>query len=677
MRSETLLYIIFSGILALILSYFYCVFKSKSRLRLNLLFAFLRFVTIFSVLLLIINPTFQQIKTFVEKPNLVVVTDNSSSIKHLKQDENVLNTINKIKNNKELAKKFNVNFYSFGEQLNPLDSITFLEKQTNISGAFSQLNEIYKQTNAPTVLISDGNQTYGTDYQFLSSSYKQSIYPVIAGDTIAYTDLKIQQLTVNKYAYLKNKFPVEVILVYSGVGNKKTKFVVKNGKTTVFSQSVEFSNSNNSKVINLSLPANLVGVSNYTATILPLNNEKNTVNNSRNFAIEVINQKTKIALVSDFSHPDLGALKKSIESNEQRFVTVLKPTEVVSQINDFQLIILYQPNNKFNAVFQKINTLRKNRFVIIGPKTDLRFLNKFTKNYKHQITGQEESYQAELNNNYAPFVIGDFDLEAFPPLASNYGEVVFSTPFQTILNKKINGIVTDEALLATLENQEVREAVLFGENLWQWRAHDFTAEKSFHRFDEFLGKIIQYLASSEQKSRLNLQYESFYDGSNDVMIIAEFFDKNYVFDKRGTLSITVKDNVSKINKTFPLVLKNSNYQVDLSGLPPSLYSFTVKAENENISRSGGFQILDYNVEQQFLNADYLKLQKLAINTNGSSCFIENSELIINDLLTDNRYSAIQKSSKNTISLIDFKYLLLIIAFSLGLEWFLRKYNGLI
>ena len=87
----------------------------------------------------------------------------------------------------------------------------------------------------------------------------------------------------------------------------------------------------------------------YKATIVPIDNEKNTVNNSKFFAVEVIDQKTNVAIVSDFPHPDLGALKKSIESNEQRSATILKPKDYLSQKNDFQLVILYQPNIKFKS----------------------------------------------------------------------------------------------------------------------------------------------------------------------------------------------------------------------------------------------------------------------------------------------------------------------------------------
>jgi hypothetical protein len=677
MQTETLLYIILAGFIALTLALFQYIKNRKSMSKLSMLFSFLRFLTLFAILLLIINPSFNQIKTSIEKPNLVVAIDNSSSITHLKQNIKVLDFIKKLKSNKELQEKFNLNIYTFGESLNPSDSISFLEKQTNISKTLQELAQVYKSSTSPTLLITDGNQTYGSDYQFSYSNFKQPIYPIILGDTITYTDLKIQQLNVNKYAFLKNKFPVEAILVYNGNRTVNSNFIVKNGNATVFSKTMSFSKDDNSKVVNFTLPANRVGVNNYTATLVPLDNEKNKINNSKNFAVEVINQKTKIAIIADITHPDLGTIKKSIESNEQRSVSILNSSEILSQINDFQLFIIYQPNKKFKDLYDNIISKNLNKFVIIGPKTDLNFINQTAQNYSHEITGQTEYYLGEFNINYSPFVIDDLNFESFPPLISNYGEVTFTVPFQSILNKSVGGISTNQTLLATFETNGRREAVLFGENLWQWRAQSYLNEKSFQPFDNFFGKLIQYLATNKQKSRLNLDYDSFYNGSSNIVIKAEFFDKNFVFDSRETLNITVTNKTTEEKKTFPLILKNNNYQVDLSSLPPSEYSFVVSASNENLSNSGNFQILEFDVEQQFLNANVTKLQQLATNSEGSSYFIDDAETSFEALLSDKRFIPIQKSSKNTIPLIDWKFLLLIIAFCLGLEWFLRKYNGLI
>lgn len=631
----------------------------------------------FCVLLLIVNPKFEQTQIYTEKPNLIIAVDNSSSIKHLNQSEKALNTVKLITENTAINKKFNVVTYSFSDQMSSSDSISFNKDQTNIDKALSDLSEVYKETTSPIVLISDGNQTFGNDYEFNASSYNHPVYPIILGDTTVFSDLKIQQLNVNKYAFLKNKFPVEAIAVYNGNTPVSSKFTVKRGKTTLYSETIRFTKTNNSKVINFILPANTVGVAKYTASLSAIDNEKNKINNTKKFGVEVINQKTKIAIVSDFSHPDLGVLKKSIESNEQRTVSFLNSKNILKQINDFQLFIIYQPNNKFKELFTYINKENKNNFVVIGPKTDLNFLNSVSKNHQYEITNQEENYQGTLNLNYAPFIVDDIDFESFPPLLSNYGNIEFTMPYQAILKKKIGNVSVEDPLLATAEHNGRREAFLLGENIWQWRLQSYLNTKSFNQFDDFISSLVQYLASNKKRSRLNVDYESFYQGNSNVEIKAQYFDKNYELDTRSELIIKVVDVISKEEQTFPLILKNNNFTVDLSLLKPSKYSYTISPNGENIVRSGNFEILEYYVEQQFLNANAIKLKQLANNSHGNSYFVTENKAIINDLLNDNRFNTIQKSNKNSLPLVDWKYLLFLIALSLTAEWFLRKYNGLI
>lgn len=677
MQTETILYITFAGILALFIALFQYRNKPKNPTKLNNVFALLRFITVFSVLLLLINPKFEQIKVYEEKPNLVIALDNSSSIKHLKHDKEARDLVEILKNNSALSEKFNVDFYTFGNNLKNSDSISFTESETNIAKAFSQLSEIYKNSLSPTILISDGNQTYGNNYQFVSQSYKQPIYPVILGDTVTYMDLKIQQLNVNKYAYLKNEFPVEAILVYNGVNDISTNFKIYSGPNKLYSKTLRFTKKENSKLLTLALPANSVGVESYKAMLVPLSNEKNIINNSQNFAVEVIDQKTNIAIVSNILHPDLGMLKKSIEHNEQRSATILKPSNVLKQIDDFQMFILYQPNNAFKDLFEILDTRKSNQFVVVGTKTDLSFLNSVSKNYQYEITNQTEDYQPEFNINYAPFIIENLDFESFPPLKSNYGSVLFSSPFESMLNKKINNVSTSDPLLATFESNGKREAVLFGENIWQWRAQSFLSSKSFSAFDNFIGNVMQYLASNKQRSRLNIDFESFYNGNQNIIIYAQVFDKNYEFDARENLTIAVKDQTSGEEKSFSFIYKNNTFQVDLSNLPPSEYTFKVFTANEKLSKSGTFKILEYDVEQQFLNANVEKLQQLASNSSGISYFIDDMGDLTADILDDPRYKTIQKSHKNTVPLIDMRILLFLIASSLTIEWVLRKYNGLI
>jgi hypothetical protein len=677
MQTETILYIIIAGITALSLALFQYIYKSKLKSNLRYLLTALRSISIFCLLLLLINPKFESYTYFDEKPTLVIAVDNSESISYLRQDLSANQIINDLKTNSEINERFNVQTYCFGKSLSGLDRLNYKARQSNISQALIQFGEIYDNQTAPIVLLTDGNQTYGSDYSYIAKGIKQPIYPVILGDSTIYSDLSIKQLNVNRYVFLKNKFPIEIIANYTGTEVITTKLQILSGSSVVFRKVLQFDGAKTSQIISTTLNANSVGVKTYRVELVPITNEKNKVNNSKNFGVEVIDEKTNIALVAERLHPDLGALKKAIESNEQRSVTLLNPKEYLDKVNDFQLVILYQPNNNFSRVLQEVKQQKRNTFIISGTSTSWDLINNSQDYFKQTITNQTEDFQPSLNRNYNNFIIDNLDFNNYPPLKSEFGTIEFLVPKEVILAKTVNNIITNLPMLSTFEINNTKHALLSGEGIWRWRAQTYLDTESFVDFDNFINKLVQYLSSNKKRKRLNIDYKSFYNGNDNVTIAAQYFNKNYEFDAGASLRIILKNKEENTIREIPLLLNNGNYTVDLSGIEAGLYDFTIKHNSETISASGNFQISDYNVEQQFLNADIEKLKAIADKSNGHYFFSEQSDLLINNLLRDNRYATIQKSTKNIVPLIDWNFLLGLIALSLFVEWFIRKYNGLI
>ena len=676
MNSQTIIFIVISGIIALLLALFQYIYKSKKS-KVKLWLAVLRFVSIFAILLLLVNPKFEAVSYYEEKPNLVIALDNSESVAYLKQDEKAKTVFQNLITSTELQNKFNIKTFKFGKNVqSSIDSFYFNERQTNISGFFKNYNELYKNTISPVILISDGNQTIGNDYKYIVKK-NQPVYPIILGDTSTFSDLRIGQVNVNRYAYLKNKFPVEIITNYSGIEPITGSLNIRLGNSIVFAKKIEFNANKTSEIVKANLNASNIGIKNYKVEIVPLENEKNKVNNYKNFAIEIIDQKTNIALVAENLHPDLGVLKKAIESNEQRSVSILKPEEFISQSFDFNLVILFNPNNRFNSVYKRILNQKLNTFTIAGSSTDWNFVNDSESLFKQEVTNQSEDYQPELNPNFGVFIVDNITFIDYPPLKSDFGTTTFLVPQETILYKTINGMNTEESLLSTFEINNQKHALLSGEGIWRWRAQCYLNTDSFEGFDNFIGKLVQYLSSNKKRQRLSLDYKSFYNQNENIIVNAQFFNNNYEFDTNSNLQITYVNEETNVSKTLPLLLNNTSYRINLSGIEPGDYNFSIKSNDEPISSSGNFTILAYNVEQQFLNADVTKLQNVATSTNAKSYFIDEYNTIISDLVSDERYATIQKSERNRIPIIDWKYLLSLIALALSLEWFIRKYNGLI
>lgn len=652
-------------------------FRTKYSGRLKWLLGFFRFLTLFLLFVLLINPKFRNVTYTKEKPKLPIVVDNSESIAVLADTSTVKAQLDALRNNEALNERFDLELYTIGTDFGSLDTLSFHAKQSRLDQAFTSLDDLFEPNRAPTVFLTDGNQTYGRDYEFVGQQYQNAVYPVILGDTTQYMDLKISQLNTNRYSFLKNQFPVEAVVVYNGTDPVQSRFLVRNQGTTVYAQNLTFDETQNSQTLSFTLPSTQVGVQRYSAEIAPLGDEKNTSNNRKLFAVEVIDQATKILIVSDFIHPDIGALKKSIETNEQRTVTVVKPLEAVSSYQDYQLLLLYQPTRNFASLFQKFSNSRVNTFLITGTHTDWNFLNAAQKLVRKEALLANEEVEAHMNLNYGSYAIEDIGLDDYPPLRTRFGELEVLVPGETLLYQEIDDILTGSPMLATTDLNGLKTGIWDGEGLWKWRAHSYLQTESFMTFDGFMGKIVQYLASNKRRSRLEVQHESFYYNNNPISISAQYFDNNYVFDNRAQLQIRVIHQETNKETVIPMLLKNNFYEVDLNTLDPGAYAFTVSVIGENMSRSGNFSILEYDVERQFLNADVTKLQRLATNTGGTIFLLNDVNSLIDNLLGNETYKPIQRSQRKTVPLIDWKYLLALIVLSLACEWFIRKYNGLI
>ena len=676
MSTQTILYIIGSGILALFIALFQYIYKTKQN-RLHWSLAGVRFISIFSLLLLIINPKFETKESEIVKPVLAVIVDNSQSVKYLNKDSIASKSVQTILGNTEITSKYEVKVYPFGTQINQNPELTFEDAQTNITKSLQDIESLYHSQLAPVVLISDGNQTIGDDYEFASKQFEQIVFPLILGDSIYHTDLKIQQINVNKYTYLNNKFPVEIIASYTGNTAVQSELRIESGGRIIHKECVRLSATNNSIILTPKITSTKVGVQRYQVSLTPIENEKNTINNQKSFAIETLDEYTNIALVTSLSHPDLGALKAAIETNKQRLVKICSPTEYLATNETYGLAILYQPNQSFKAVFDLIEKRKLNTFIIGGTQTQWAFLNSIQTDFKQEITGQRENYQGFVNPNFNNFSVDNFTFNAYPPLTAEFGSISINVPHETLLFKSINGLPTQDPLWFTYENNAQRSAVLLAENLWKWRMHSFREDQNFKTFDSFMAKLIQYLNIKNQNTRLLVNYESIYDGSQPLEISAQFFNKNYEPNRNAEVLISLINKDTKQQLEYPMIAVQNSYTVNLNTLEPGNYSFEVNAENGAHRSFGAIEILDFNIEQQFINANVQKLEQLAIHTEGTAFFDTQTDELMSKLISDNRFSSIQKITKKTVPLIGIKFWLLLLLLSLAIEWFIRKYNGLI
>jgi hypothetical protein len=293
------------------------------------------------------------------------------------------------------------------------------------------------------------------------------------------------------------------------------------------------------------------------------------------------------------------------------------------------------------------------------------------------MSGQREDYIGSFQSQFNLFAVDDIGFEQFPPLQNAFGTITTNANVEVLLSSRIRNIETNAPLLAFAENQGKRTAFLLGENIWKWRMHSHVETKSYEKFDVFVDKVVQYLSSNNSRKSLVVNHESFYNSGDAIEISAQYFNKNYELDEKARLTISVTNKNTKQNKKYDLLRSSNAFKVNLDGLSAGQYQFVVKELNSNSSYSGYFEILDFDIEKQYVNPDVKKLRQLATQTKGAVFMPNQVDELVKALLENQDYKATEKAIVKKTPLIDWVWLLILIAIALGSEWFIRKYNGML
>ncbi|GGE19336.1 VWA domain-containing protein [Psychroflexus salis] len=635
----------------------------------------LRFFTYFGIGVLLLNPKIESTSTEIEKRNLVILADNSASIQHLGDTILVNKVTDNIQQDQALNDKFNLEIFKFGTNIEPFSQLNFSSQQTNIAKAFTSIEEIFDLQKDVVVFLSDGNQTLGADFSFWASTKKLNFFPIVIGDTLPVIDSKIDLVNANKYSFFNNTFPIEAFVSYNVEEDLNTKLELFQNNRLLASKNILFTPDKASQQIEFKVKANQIGLQNFSLRLSPLKDEKFTENNSFQLGVEIIDESAKILIATSILHPDIAMLKRSIESNPQRKVDVKLVGENPIDIDKYEMLIYYQPKANFKSLMQQVAKKQMGSLLITGTKTDYNFLNKEFDFFTKEKSAVIEDFFPLLNNNFNSFQVENLEFQSYPPIRDQFGTVSLNTPFQTLLFQKVQGIQTNSPMLLTYSNHKVKSAMLLGENAWRWRSESYLNTGDFKTFDAFISSLVQYVSTNNTKERLLVSASNFLYEGEPNQITAKFYDANYRFLADANLSIQIKKLDDEDWQEFPMLLLNNEFSYNTEALSAGNYEYTITEKDTKIQKSGKFSIISYNAEKQFIspNLDGLK----TLHKNNKLYTLNEAELLKKDLLNNTKFNPIQKSILKNESLIDRILLFVFLALTLFLEWFLRKYKGLI
>ncbi len=278
----------------------------------------LRFLLVFFLCFLLLGPLTKFISHKTEKPIVVLALDNSQSIIANKDSAfykgAFIEKIEKIK--EQLGEKYDLQVLTFGASQTYNGPLNFTEKQSNISEALSSIqNNNYNLNLAAVILASDGIYNQGSNPVYINNNSKSVLYTIALGDTLQRRDVLIKQVRYNQLVYAGNPFETEVLIKAFHCNNESLLLsVAENGKE-LSRHNIQVGSNNFFAAVPVTLGAAHEGLHVYTFRVSKLANEMSYVNNEFQIQVNVIKTKQKIVLIAQSPHPDVSAIRQSLEAN--------------------------------------------------------------------------------------------------------------------------------------------------------------------------------------------------------------------------------------------------------------------------------------------------------------------------------------------------------------------------
>jgi hypothetical protein len=630
----------------------------------KILLSLLRFVSTLLVILVLLIPVYKFVNVRQEKAKAIILFDKSQSMNHkiagkakISINQEVLNALKS-----ELRSNFQL------ETINFADGIEGDSLNTNLLKSLRELNSRSNDTNSEIFLFSDGYYSDNdiskiSDYPFKINTFNYS--HIKENDTP-----KIVSITNNRTSYVDNLSPVEISI--SSEGKIGQTLIIKEGNKVIASQKVDSSK----KLYTTKLTYKLkeVGLHNFDVIL----QGKDEVFDKRNIVVNVIDDKSKVLIITDTPTWDGRALKDAIGKDDK--------FEATTAISYKYKLLQKNKEVKINEVLKNIKVL------VLNNSGALKF-----------SAGQLASIKKRVSQGMSLFLIGQnmqsLD-EYLPTTASNINKSYrggvrtginidrFST-FKDYFEKnrdlspvdyKYVNLKRNSLSLMTMDNMEMSPAIAYMQvgnskslhfnisDFWRWGSRG-----DYEEFNKFLLNIVNWLNSDFGEDFIVSVDKGGYYLGETVQVKSTIIDEKGDFISNRSIKLELKDSNGKNLKSDYLMWDNENYVYTLDGLSAGRYELSVKDETSKSERKAEFIIYNDNLEKNHKDVNIALLQEIAKQSGGDYYSVENIDEIKNSLKREKR----QVEEYREFNLLYNKYLLLLFVLTFSLELFLRKRWGLL
>ncbi|MFN5356223.1 MAG: hypothetical protein ACK5CT_06410 [Bacteroidota bacterium] len=656
-----------------------------SRLKVNILFA-LRFVVVSAIAFLLMSPLVKTTRREIEKPIVVLATDASSSMVSGKDSLAKRALIEKDLNilREGLSEDFDLRILQFGDHVTDGTPQSFDHKATDFTQLFEEVDVRYSGRNTGAlILMTDGGFNRGASPAYGPRRLQLPVFSLAYGDTSVRKDLAIGRIRNNRMAYLGNSFPLEIAVDADMLSGTSSELVIREDSTVLHRQSISISGSKYHSNLSVYIEARKTGIRHYTIELTPIGGEVTTENNKRDVFIEVVEDKVKVLLLAVAPHPDLSAIRTSLESGLNHQVETSLASEFKGTLGNYDLLILHGfpvAGGSGNGIAEKILNSGVPRWFILSAGSSLSALRELGVPVAvQQYNGQLNDVQAVSGNSFSLFSPREELLRAlndWPPLKSPFGVYSALGGSSTWLNQKVGSVASDQPLLTFGDYSGVKTAVLCGEGIWKWRMADYLDNGSHELSQEFVQQVVRYLSSQEEKGPFRVQCKSDFRETEAITFDAQLFNASGQLVNEPDVRVAIR-GTKGTDYTYTMNRTSNTYQLSAGLLPVGRYTWSaeVKLGDNLYKRQGQFSISALQLEQAGSRANHDPLRILASRTSGEVFSQGNAAKLVERIRDNKLLKPVSYLRNSTEELLNEFWFFLLVVLLLGGEWLIRKLSG--
>ncbi|MFA6455875.1 MAG: hypothetical protein WCW40_03555, partial [Bacteroidota bacterium] len=272
--------------------------------------------------------------------------------------------------------------------------------------------------------------------------------------------------------------------------------------------------------------------------------------------------------------------------------------------------------------------------------------------------------------------------DKLPPLFYSLQTFAAKPEAQNLLGVKIQNVALTNPLLLVRTIGQAKSAAMLGYGIYRWKLLAGSAEETKEFFDSWLTALVRWLSTREQDNYLRIEpSKEFYSQGERVDMMGQVYNESYQPVDGAEVQITLRS--LRNNERFETTLSSLGsglYDGSFEGLPEGDFAYTAVARqgSDTIGTTNGrISVGEQSIEFAETKMNKPLMKQLATASAGAYADASGWDGLVDGILKREEMKPHEQIRTSEFNLWNLPSYLAIVILLLGIEWLIRKLNGML